>query len=209
MLTQKLLALSLAATEWVIYLLVLMSIVSIGLIIERFLLLRARAKGLVRLQRAVSAALKKGDRDQVENILRSDASSAAAVAYAVLQNLKTTKLDIEDCLSVVLSEEKLNLEKRMVLLGSMGSTAPFIGLFGTVLGIIHAFHGLAVNIKGGPAVIMTGISEALVTTAAGLFVAIPAVVAYNYFIKRIRTIIVQSENFTRFIVSYYFGGKKA
>ncbi len=208
MLTQKLLSISLVSTEWVIYPLVLMSVASIAVIIERFLLISARAKGLPQLQRTISANLKKGDREHVENVLRSDASSAAAVAYAVLQNLKTTKLEVEECLNIILSEEKLNLERRLVLLASIGSTAPFIGLFGTVLGIIHAFHSLAVNVKGGPAVVMGGISEALVTTAAGLFVAIPAVIAYNYFVKRIRTVIVQSENFTRFVVSYYFTAKK-
>jgi len=208
MLTQRLLALSLVGTEWIIYALVLLSVISLAVIIERLIVLHARTAGLKRLQRAISAALKKGDRDAVEGILRTDASSSAVIAYSVLQNLKSTKLDFEECLSIALSEERLSLERRITFLGTLGANAPFIGLFGTVLGIISAFHNLAGNVKGGPSVVMSGISEALVATALGLLVAIPGVIAYNYFVRRVKRIMVQAENFARFVVSYYFGGNK-
>ena len=115
--------------------------------------------------------------------------------------MKDTRLDFEDSLSVALSQERLNLEKPITILGTLGNNAPFVGLFGTVLGIIHAFHSLAENIKSGPAVVMAGISEALVATALGLFVAIPAVAAYNYFVKHIKKIMVDSENVARLAVS--------
>jgi len=208
MLTQKLLSLSLVGTEWIIYILVLLSVLSVAIIIERLLVLRTRTGGSKRLQRAISSALKKGDRDAVEEILRTDVSSSAVIAYSVLQNLKSTKLDFDECLSIALSEERLSLERRITFLGTLGANAPFIGLFGTVLGIISAFHNLAGNVKGGPSIVMSGISEALVATALGLLVAIPGVIAYNYFVRRIKRIMVQAENFTRFVVSYYFGGKK-
>ena len=208
MLTQKLLSLSLVGTEWIIYILVLLSVLSVAIIIERLLVLRTRTGGSKRLQRAISSALKKGDRDAVEEILRTDVSSSAVIAYSVLQNLKSTKLDFDECLSIALSEERLSLERRITFLGTLGANAPFIGLFGTVLGIISAFHNLAGNVKGGPSIVMSGISEALVATALGLLVAIPGVIAYNYFVRRIKRIMVQAESFTRFVVSYYFGGKK-
>ena len=70
-------------------------------------------------------------------------------------------------------------------LGTIGSVAPFVGLFGTVVGIIHAFKAISDNAGGGPAVVANGIAEALITTALGLFVAIPAVVAYNAFTNKI------------------------
>jgi biopolymer transport protein ExbB len=66
--------------------------------------------------------------------------------------------------------------------------APFVGLFGTVLGIIHAFKAIADNAGGGPSVVANGIAEALITTALGLFVAIPAVVAYNMFVRKIERV---------------------
>jgi biopolymer transport protein ExbB len=84
------------------------------------------------------------------------------------------------------AREKLRLERNLAFLGTLGANAPFIGLFGTVLGIIKAFHDLAGSQSGGPAIVMAGISEALVATAVGLLVAIPAVVAFNYFNRRVR-----------------------
>jgi biopolymer transport protein ExbB len=85
------------------------------------------------------------------------------------------------------ARERHRLERNLAFLGTLGSNAPFIGLFGTVIGIIKAFHDLAKNQAGGVTVVMAGISEALVATAVGLLVAIPAVVAFNYFNRRVRT----------------------
>jgi len=77
------------------------------------------------------------------------------------------------------------LQRNLGILATIGSTAPFIGLFGTVVGIIHAFQAIASKGFGGPSVVAAGIAEALVATALGLFVAIPAVIAYNYFVGRV------------------------
>ncbi len=88
---------------------------------------------------------------------------------------------------------KLLLEKRLGILATFGNNAPFIGLFGTVLGVLKAFHDLGVSNEFGIKVVMEGISEALVATALGLFVAIPCVVAYNYFVRKIKTILLLYE----------------
>jgi len=88
---------------------------------------------------------------------------------------------------------KLSLEKRLGILATFGNNAPFIGLFGTVLGIIKAFHDLGISKEFGVRVVMTGISEALVATAMGLFVAIPSVIAYNYFVRRVKKILLTYE----------------
>lgn len=87
-------------------------------------------------------------------------------------------------MEVTLRSEVESLQSYLGVLGTIGSTAPFIGLFGTVLGIIRAFQSLAVDSPQGVFAVADGISEALVATAAGLFVAIPAVMAYNYFMRR-------------------------
>ncbi|MDZ7343353.1 MAG: MotA/TolQ/ExbB proton channel family protein, partial [candidate division KSB1 bacterium] len=94
-------------------------------------------------------------------------------------------------------EEKMKLERYLSILGTMGNIAPFIGLLGTVIGIIRAFHDLAVSGSGGPSVVSAGIAEALITTAAGLVVAIPAVIAYNYFLRRVGTIMSEIEAATK------------
>ncbi len=87
-------------------------------------------------------------------------------------------------------ELKLSLEKRLGILATFGNNAPFIGLFGTVLGVMKAFHDLGVSNEFGVKVVMEGISQALVATALGLFVAIPCVIAYNYFVRKIKTILL-------------------
>jgi len=85
---------------------------------------------------------------------------------------------------------KLQLEKRLVVLATLGNNAPFIGLLGTVLGVLESFHALANSSEFGVKVVMGGISEALVATALGLFVAIPSVIAYNFFVRKIKTILL-------------------
>ncbi|MBN2895506.1 MAG: MotA/TolQ/ExbB proton channel family protein [Campylobacterales bacterium] len=88
---------------------------------------------------------------------------------------------------------RLLLEKRLGILATFGNNAPFIGLFGTVLGVIDAFHTLGAGAGFGVEAVMGGISEALVATAAGLFVAIPSVIAYNYFVRRMRMLMLMRE----------------
>lgn len=91
-----------------------------------------------------------------------------------------------------LSQEKTRLESGLTILATLGSNAPFIGLFGTVLGIIQAFGALG-NHQNNTADIMTGISEALIATAIGLFVAIPAVIAFNFLTRQLRVLLVNAE----------------
>jgi biopolymer transport protein ExbB/biopolymer transport protein TolQ len=96
----------------------------------------------------------------------------------------TGKKERERATERALERQVSDLEKYLPSLGTIGSTAPFIGLFGTVLGVMRAFRDLANAASAGPGVVAVGISEALIATAAGLFVAIPAIVAYNYFTTR-------------------------
>ena len=92
-----------------------------------------------------------------------------------------------------LPSERLRHEKRLAFLGTLGNNAPFVGLFGTVLGIIRAFHDLAANTGAGTQAVMSGIAEALVATGVGLLVALPAVATYNAFIRRVETLMSESE----------------
>ena len=95
-----------------------------------------------------------------------------------------------------------HLDKGLVVLGTLGNNAPFIGLFGTVIGIIKAFHDLSVNPQGGPSVVMAGISEALIATAVGLMVAIPAVIAFNGLQRMIKRRVANAETIMRLILSH-------
>jgi biopolymer transport protein ExbB len=117
----------------------------------------------------------------------------AAVVRMGLQNFSLGAKGVTELMEATALEEKMKLERYLSILGTMGNIAPFIGLLGTVVGIIRAFHDLAVSGSGGPSVVSAGIAEALITTAAGLVVAIPAVIAYNYFLRRVGTIMSEIE----------------
>ena len=95
------------------------------------------------------------------------------------------------------SEAVTSLERRMTWLATIAATSPFVGLFGTVVGIIDAFHGLGTAGAATLRAVAPGISEALITTAAGLFVAVPAVIAYNQFTARIRVFATATDDFCR------------
>ncbi|WP_456399452.1 MotA/TolQ/ExbB proton channel family protein [Persephonella sp.] len=118
--------------------------------------------------------------------------SIVTVAVVIERYLTIKKIQ-ENFLDYDPLELKLTLEKRLGILATFGNNAPFIGLFGTVLGIIKAFHDLGTSTEFGVRVVMQGISEALVATAMGLFVAIPAVISYNYFVRKVKTILLTYE----------------
>jgi len=142
MLTEKLLSIAIIGVDPILWILIAMSVVSFGVIVERLLMFGYVGNNL--------------------------------------QNL-------------TISQIKIALEKRLGLLATFGNNAPFIGLFGTVLGIINAFHTLSKGNEFGVNAVMGGISEALVATATGLFVAIPSVMAYNYFVRKIKMILLELE----------------
>ncbi|MBF0122065.1 MAG: MotA/TolQ/ExbB proton channel family protein [Candidatus Omnitrophica bacterium] len=197
MLTQMLLSIALLSTEWIIGILLLLSVWSVAIIIERVLVFRARGGDGDDLEANIKILLQKGKMAEARELLRTSKRSAARVVLRVVDSMKNGGLSFEDGLSIAITEEKLELDRRTAILGTLGSNAPYIGLLGTVLGIVHAFHNLSQHIQGGPSVILQGISEALVATALGLFIAIPAVVAYNYFSRCIRKILVHAENVAR------------
>jgi biopolymer transport protein ExbB/TolQ len=111
-----------------------------------------------------------------------------------------SRKDLEELLATKRQEERLGMERNLGVLGTMGNIAPFIGLFGTVVGIIKAFRDLALSGSAGPTVVAKGIAEALVATAGGLAVAIPAVIIYNYFMRKTKVISSELEIFSARLV---------
>ena len=122
-----------------------------------------------------------------------------AVARQVIENSNLSSDGIEEKMQIALSEQKLQLERHLGWLGTMGNTAPLIGLLGTVWGIMRAFHDMANTGSAGPSVVAAGIAEALFTTAAGLLVAVPAVMLYNHFVRRTHVMLTVAENHARSI----------
>ncbi len=185
MLTERLLQVTLIGTEWVLYLLIGLSVVSISLMIERVLFFRSNRLAWDKLLARVDPLLHADDTKGLAEVLRSWQGPEADVLRAGIEGARKGKAAAERLVHAALLVETQRLDRRLAFLGTLGNNAPFIGLFGTVLGIIRAFHDLSLDVKGGANVVMSGVSEALIATAAGLFVAIPAVIAFNAFQRRV------------------------
>ena len=185
MLTENLLSFTLMGPEWILWLLIVLSMISVAIIFERTLFfLNHRMPGAD----AVVVHLLKNEIDAVNARIDGRRGLQAAVVRTGISLENTHPEVAEELIAATVSRERKRYERGMGFLGTVGSNAPFIGLFGTVLGIIKAFHELgqaagkgAQAAAGGAPQVMSGISEALVATAVGLLVAIPAVVAFNTF----------------------------
>ena len=190
----KSLLMSLAVTggDWVIWALALASIAAVAAIYDRYQLLRAEAAALAGLRKPFLTAIEDDDLDEARRALVARPGSAARALTEALDNLSRGPEAAGEHLAAALSDERRRLEHRLLLLGTLGNNAPFVGLFGTVLGVIKAFHDLATS-GAGPEVVMAGLSEALVATAVGLLVALPCVFAYNALNKRVRDLIGETE----------------
>jgi biopolymer transport protein ExbB/biopolymer transport protein TolQ len=173
----------------VLYLLIGLSVISVGIIVERWWYYRRRRTDIKKLSDAVGKLLRKGDREGVLNILKGSRAVEAAVILEALEYYDEGPDSFTEMVEKAVRDRRGNVEAGLLFLGTLGNNAPFIGLFGTVLGIVHAFRELGAaqpGAAGGGNMdnVMNGIAEALISTAIGILVAIPAVVFYNMFSKR-------------------------
>jgi biopolymer transport protein ExbB len=202
-----------SGTAWVLWVLGALSVASLGIIIERWLFLRARDCEPRALARSIRAHLIRRNFAAAAEELGKTKSVAAAVAAAGLQLADLGPDAVEKSMQSAVAIERGLLERWLAYLGTVGNNAPFIGLFGTVIGIIGAFselgHGAAGQVPStGPAAqlasqaVMTSIAEALVATAVGIFVALPAVAAFNYFQRRIASLLLGTDALANLVIAY-------
>jgi biopolymer transport protein ExbB len=184
MLSNQLLALTNLGAEWVLWILLLLSVGSLGVMIERaaFFAARRAMDG-----EALTRRLLGGDLDGAATAVEGRAGLEAEVVRAAAAHAGKGPDAVREVVAGTIERVRIEYEIRLAFLGTLGNNAPFIGLFGTVLGIIRAFFDLSRNPgAAGAGTVMAGVSEALVATAVGLFVALPAVVAYNLFQRSLR-----------------------
>ena len=173
-----------SGSGWVMVLLLLLSVFSAYAAIERLLFFRARRDDTDALGDRVADLLEKDDHVGAERALAASPSIEAEVLAGALRWTRASAEAFQDAVDAQMGKKKKELDRGMNYLGTLGSNAPFIGLFGTVIGVLVAFQQLSEGTdKGSMNNVMGGIAEALITTAVGLFVAIPAVVVYNLFQK--------------------------
>jgi biopolymer transport protein ExbB/TolQ len=207
MLSKTFLGMSLLGAEWVLYVLLLLSVLSVALILQRLWFYRSASKGLLEFRMQIRKAidLKKYDEalklaEARENtLLAKDFESELVIE--LLKNRAGAKSEaLMEIAQDTLLRTKIEWERNLVTLATIGNNAPFVGLFGTVLGIIQAFHHLSEQASTGMQMVTSGISEALVATAIGILVAIPAVAAYNFFQRRVKSATAEAEALKSYII---------
>jgi len=189
MLTERIFAAAHFADQVVLWILVLLSIFSFGVIFERYFALKKISNASQRVRERVKMALQSNSLEEVESLSKElDSIEGRSLNQALKHVKEAGTKGLEEVFNSYALTERPQVEKWLGFLATVGSNAPYIGLLGTVLGIMKAFNDLAMSPDAGQQTVMAGISLALVATAAGLFVAIPAVVAYNYYQRQVKQI---------------------
>jgi len=204
MLTSLFLRLAYVGAEWILWVLAVLSIVSIALIVERWLyFLRTRTSG-DELASQLHEQLRARNLQNAWQLVKDNHADCIehAVVAAGLVSLRNGPQACSEAMQSVKARMRPQLDANLSILATIGNNAPFIGLLGTVLGIIKAAHELTGDgVQNNPNAVMSGVFEALVATAVGLFVAIPAVVAYNLFQRRVRKRMAEVDSLAHLILS--------
>jgi biopolymer transport protein ExbB len=185
--------------SFVFFMLFFASILALAVGIERAIVFRKNSNKKITLfgEELIKVLRKRDFKAAVDLVKQAGENAYTRFALFSIEHAMEDKYGLADLMEGRIIEEKINLEKRLTILNTLGNNAPFIGLLGTVLGVIKAFHGLGTLGSTGAEVVMRSISKALLATAAGLFIAIPVVIANNYFSRKIKTIIQHLEIFSR------------
>jgi biopolymer transport protein ExbB len=191
----------------ILYLMIALSVISVAVMLERAWFFFSSSEDLSRLAHALEEKLVAGDLAGARALTDGSRSIEGAIVRAGLVNGERGADAASEAMASATAIGRLRLERRLSFLGTLGNNAPFVGLLGTVIGIVQAFHELERAGLGGSASadIMGAIAEALVATAIGLAVAIPAVAAFNYFQRRIKTTLGNAEALEHIVLSHLKG----
>lgn len=199
----KLLQIALLGSTWVLYLLLALSVISIAAMVERWWFFRVHSDNGEALRARISKALLSGQFGEAEAAFAASRGLPAKIILPALAWREGGAEAVSDAVDSELGRVRKQLERGASLLGTLGNNAPFIGLFGTVLGVIEAFHHLGEGAsKSAMSSVMSGIAEALVATGVGIFVALPAVVAFNLIQKRIGEVEAETTSLSKLVTAY-------
>jgi biopolymer transport protein ExbB/TolQ len=200
-LVQRLLSLPVFRSEWVLWLLLSLSLLSVAVMVERWFFYRRRKLDFEVVKAGFTQALDKGDFAAAAKLLAKEDCLETNVTLAGLRGYEKGPDSVEDLVAGAMSRGKADYERRLSILATLASNSPYIGLFGTVLGIVRSFKEMSKDIASASSGVMAGIAEALVATAVGLLVAIPAVVAYNVFKGMVKESVTNTEALTRVLMA--------
>jgi biopolymer transport protein ExbB len=196
--------------SWVMFLMLGLSVISVAIMLERGWFYWSLRDDIARLAEKLRDELRRGDYEAARKALEASPSAEAAVVIAGLLEADRGARAAEEAMEGAMALQRMKLERRLAFLGTLGNNAPFIGLFGTVIGVVEAFEQLGkqstVAVKSAavaaPQEVMAAIAEALVATAVGLAVAIPAVAAYNYYQRLAKATLANTSALSHVLLSY-------
>lgn len=187
--------------EWVMWILIASGVILMALVLERaWLYLRTKIDA-PSLGRALLDELEMGHLDEARALVERGYTMEERVMADMLAAYPRGPVVVEQVMHSAVERERQRFNRSLAYMGTLGNNAPFIGLFGTVIGIIVAFKQLGLNPKGGLEVVGPGIAEALVATAVGLLIAIPAVIAFNYFKSIIKVRLGNADFLARIVLA--------
>jgi biopolymer transport protein ExbB len=193
--------------NWVLWLLIVLSVISVGVMIDRALWLRNRDTDTERFTRELRGAFERGELDRLQTKYMDDASVPIQVGLRGLAVRDKGADAVAEAMHSERARWRTQADKNLIILGTLGNNVPFVGLFGTVLGVINAFEHLAVKSADAEKLTLSTIAEALAATAIGLLVAIPAVIAFNFFSRKVRVIMGGADEVAHAVLSLLHGGQ--
>ncbi|HVK72218.1 MAG TPA: MotA/TolQ/ExbB proton channel family protein [Kofleriaceae bacterium] len=192
--------------EWVMWVLIALSVASIAIMVDRALWFRGRDVDTDAAREEVRAGFAGGD---LAPLIRTWKASPAIPLQVAARGLEAAAGGAEAAAEAMHGERarwRRMADRNLIWLGTLGNNVPFVGLFGTVLGVIKAFEDLKQPGSAGEQAVMSGIAEALTATAIGLLVAIPAVVAFNYFGRRVKVLLGGADEMAHAVLSGIHAG---
>jgi biopolymer transport protein ExbB len=202
---ERLTAFSMLGAAWVMWLLIGLSVIGLGIILERAYYYLASSDDYRRLRDDLLPLIRKGDLSAVSQRLEKSRSLEAKVLSAGIDWSDKGAEAAAESMAGAQQLARLNMERNLAFLGTVGNNAPFVGLLGTVIGIIRSFHELNATQGKLSDTLMSEVGEALVATAIGILVAIPCVAFFNFFQRVIRARLGQAETLSRELLAYLRG----
>lgn len=199
---ERMTAFAMLGATWVMWLLVLLSIIGLAIVLERAYFMLASRDDIRKLTDDLSRLLRGGDLDGARKRLKTSRSFEAKVVLAGLDSASDGADSAEQRMAREAGLSRLQMERNLAFLGTVGNNAPFVGLLGTVIGVIRAFAELNATQGTVSAGLMTEIGEALVATAIGLMVALPAVAAYNIFMRMVKARVARGDAMGREVLAF-------
>jgi len=193
--------------SWVLYLLVVLSVLSVGVMIDRALWFRGRETDTERFTRELRGAYQRGELERFTAKFKDDPAVSVQVALRGLEERANGADAVAEAMQGERARWRTSADRHLIILGTLGNNVPFVGLFGTVLGVINAFENLRRHTADAEDKMLDLIAQALAATAFGLMVAIPAVIAFNYFTRKLRVVLGSADECAHTVLNLIHGGE--